>query len=89
VLGVEDVTSYFHFGLAESAGPNPLSAAGVPTVLTLRPNRPLAVNYVMGIAALPRRFDRVKRIDFKGDHVRIVPVTGAVIEHPVDLSFFR
>ena len=89
VLGVEDVTSYFHFGLAESAGPNPLSAAGVPTVLTLRPNRPLAVNYVMGIAALPRRFDRVKRIDFKGDHIRIVPVSGAVIEHPVDVSFLR
>jgi hypothetical protein len=43
----------------------------------------------MGIAALPRRFDRVKRIDFKGDHVRIIPVSGPAIEHPVDLSFFR
>ncbi len=53
----------------------------------LRANRPLAVNYIMGVAPLPRRFDRVKRIDFRGDHIRLTPFAGTVIEHPVDLSF--
>jgi len=89
VLGVEDVTSYFHFGLAESASPNPLSASGVPTVLSLRSNRPLVVNYIMGVAALPRRFDRVKSVEPRGDHIRIVPVSGTAIEHPVDLAFLK
>jgi hypothetical protein len=89
VLGVEDVTSYFHFGLAESAGPNPLSAAGVSTAVSLRPNKTFAVNYVMGVAALPRRFDRVKKIEFQGDHIRITPESGTVIEHPIDLTFFK
>lgn len=81
------MTSCFHFGLAESAGANPLSEAGIPTTVMLRANRPLAVNYIMGIAPLPRRFDRVKRIDFRGDHIRLTPFSGTVIEHPVDLSF--
>ncbi|HEY5792469.1 MAG TPA: hypothetical protein VIS74_04170, partial [Chthoniobacterales bacterium] len=31
VLGLEEVTSYFHTGLAESAAPNPVSARGIPT----------------------------------------------------------
>ncbi|HEY0966352.1 MAG TPA: hypothetical protein VGD88_03085 [Opitutaceae bacterium] len=89
VLGVEDVTSYFHFGLAESAGPNPLSAAGVPTAIALRPNKTFAVNYVMGIAALPRRFDRVKKIEPREGHLLITPESGTVIEHPIDLTFFK
>ena len=33
VLGMEDVTTYFHFGLAESARPNSISRRGFPTCL--------------------------------------------------------
>ncbi|MBN2505625.1 MAG: hypothetical protein JXQ71_02915 [Verrucomicrobia bacterium] len=62
VLGLEEVTAYFHYGLAESARANPLRAAGQPTCLTLHRRRPLVVHYVMSVAPIPRSFDRVRDI---------------------------
>ncbi len=88
VLGLEEVTSYFHFGLAESAAPNSFSKKGVPTVLTLRPNRVENINYIMGVVAIPRRFDRVRTIKFAGDHIEIESSAGPRVKQSVDLSFF-
>lgn len=88
VLGVEEVTGYFHFGLAESARPNPLSARGVPTVLQLTPRTPTVVDYVMGVAAPGPRFDRVRTIEFGQNEIILVAASGAKHRHPVDLTFF-
>jgi len=89
VLGLEEVTAYFHLGLAESAKPNALSRRGIPTVLQLNPRRPLVVPYVMAVAAVPRGFDTVRRIDFRGDHVVLRAESGKVVRHAVDLTFFN
>ena len=62
VLGLEEVTSYFHSGLAESARTNPVSRNGFPTCLRLDNKKPLVVNYIMGIAMIPAGFDRVASI---------------------------
>jgi len=62
VMGLEEVTSYFHFGLAESTRKNPVSEKGFPTVLQLSPRRPLAVSYIMGVAEIPAGFDHVESI---------------------------
>jgi len=62
VLGVEDVTAYFHLGLAESARKNPLAAKGFPTHLRLDPARPLRVPYIMGVAPVPAGFNQVASI---------------------------
>ena len=62
VMGLEEVTSCFHYGLAESARKNPISRMGFPTCLTLRPRKPLVVPYIMGIAPIPAGFDRVTSI---------------------------
>jgi len=48
VMGIEDVTSYFHEGLASSARPNAFSRAGWPTSLRLTVNRPIVVNLHQG-----------------------------------------
>ena len=88
VLGLEEVTGYFHFGLADSAGPNPLARRGVPTTVRLRPDRTTVVNYVMGVAAVPPDFDCVRQVRFARDHVVLTAGSGAVVRHPVDLSFF-
>ena len=63
VMGLEEVCSYFHLGLAEAVRPNPISAKGFPTHLALDPKRPLAVPYIMGVARIPRGFDRVASIE--------------------------
>ena len=62
VMGLEDVTSYFHLGLAESARKNPLIDKGYLTCLRLSPRKPLAVPYIMGVARIPPGFDRVVSI---------------------------
>jgi hypothetical protein len=62
VMGLEEVTSYFHTGLAESARKNPLSQKGFPTCLKLDASKPLVVNYIMGVAMIPAGFDRVTSI---------------------------
>jgi hypothetical protein len=62
VMGLEEVTSYFHCGLAESARKNPLSRKGFPTCVKLDARKPLVVNYLMGVARIPAGFDRVASI---------------------------
>jgi hypothetical protein len=62
VMGLEEVTSYFHSGLAESARKNPVSQKGFPTCLKLDARKPLVVNYIMGVARIPAGFDRVASI---------------------------
>lgn len=89
VLGLEEVTAYFHYGLAASAAPNPVSRRGIPTAVTLDPRRPLVVPYIMGVAAVPRGFDTVRRIDFRGDHVMLHAASGKTVRHAVDLAFLK
>jgi hypothetical protein len=62
VMGLEEVTSYFHSGLAESARKNPISQKGFPTCLKLDSKKPHVVNYMMGVAMIPAGFDRVVSI---------------------------
>jgi hypothetical protein len=62
VMGLEELTSYFHYGLAESARPNDISKSGNETCLRLNPKEPLVVNYIMAVAGIPKGFDRVKSI---------------------------
>lgn len=89
VLGLEEVTAYFAFGQAESAAPNPVSRRGIPTVLKLDPRAPLRVPYVMGIAAIPKSFDSVRRVGFHRDHIVLHSASGQSVRQPIDLSFFQ
>jgi len=91
VLGLEEVTSYFHYGLAESARPNPVSARGGVTCLRLHPRRPLVVNYVMAVVPIPRGFDRVASIrPLAGEGaVRLTAQSGRTIETALDVDFLQ
>jgi len=89
VMGLEEVTSYFAYGLAESARPNPLAKKGIPTTLKLHPQRPLVVPYIMGVAAIPAGFDRVRDIVAAPDRARIALVSesGKEVHIPLRLDF--
>lgn len=89
VLGIEDTTSYFHYGLAESAKPNPLNRRGVPTTLTLDPKTPTAVNYIIGVAEVPKGFDRVKDIQAvnSGRGIELVAASGRRARAAVEVAF--
>ncbi len=91
VMGIEEVTSNFHLGLAESAKPNPLSDAGLPTTVTLNPKKPTTVNYIMAVAAIPKGFDRVAEISalVGGGGVELVAESGKRATCAVDVEFLQ
>jgi hypothetical protein len=87
VMGLEDVTAYFHLGLAESAAPNSFSKRGIATSLELNPKTPLVINYIMGVAAIPKKWGRVKAIvrDKKG--ITIHGTDGSKVAVALDPAF--
>lgn len=89
VLGIEDVTSYFHYGLAESVRPNPLNRRGIPTSVALHPRKPTVVNYVMGVAEIPAGFDRVAKIRAVAGGVELVAASGKRVACALDLGFLK
>ena len=91
VMGLEEVTSYFHFGLAESARKNPISQKGFPTCLRLSPRKPLVVPYIMGVASIPAGFGRVASIQAARGKQAILlkSANGRQVEAAVDVEFLR
>lgn len=89
VMGIEDVTAYFHFGAAESSNPNPISKQGMPTAIELKPDAPTVVNYIQGIVAIPNGFDRVASIKPAEDRKSITLTSTAnhEVTAAVDLDF--
>ena len=87
VIGFEEVTSYFHPGLAESAQKNPFTKKGFNTTLRLKPNRPLIINYVMAVAPVPAGFDQVKRITTARGKATLLAKSGKRTEVPLDTKF--
>ena len=87
VMGLEDVTSYFHYGLAPSIRPNPVNRLGFPTALALSARKPLVVNYIMAVAAIPRGFGRVTTIIAGRDKVTLVSGASRRIVTAVDVDF--
>jgi hypothetical protein len=63
VLGVEDITGFFHVGLAASCRPNLLSERGIRTCLAPNAEGRLSISYIQGVARVPRGFDRVAMIE--------------------------
>jgi len=88
-LGVEDGCAYFTFGLTRSAKRNELNKAGIPTTLTLRPDRPTRINHIQGMARIPNGFDRVKSAAFAPDAVLFTSWSGKKAEAPVRWSFLQ
>jgi hypothetical protein len=89
VLGIEDVTAYFHLGLAASLENNPWNDKGVPTAIALDRKKPTRIPYIMGVAPLPAGFDRVRAIRRTDAGIRLEADGGAAIDHPVDTGFLQ
>lgn len=89
VMGLEEVTSYFAPGLAESARKNPFNARGFRTAVRLDRRRPLVVNYIMAAAPIPPGFDRVKRIQVRRGGVTLHADSSKRVELPLDTGFLR
>jgi hypothetical protein len=87
VMGLEDVTAYFHLGLPASAEPNPISRRGIPTCVMLETTAPFAVNYIMAVAAIPPKWGRVKTIVAGTGTVTLHSTLGGSVQVPLDSNF--
>jgi hypothetical protein len=89
VLGVEEVTAYFHLGLGASLSRNPWKDKGVPTSLTFQKRKATRIPYIMGVAPIPAKFDPVRSITRTPAGIRIQSAGGATVEHAVDTAFLK
>lgn len=89
VLGVEDVTAYFHLGLGASLSKNPWTEKGVPTSLNFSRRKTTNIPYIMGVTALPDGFDIVRSIHRSSTGIWLRSASGRLIEHPVDTTFIQ
>lgn len=84
VLGLEEVTSWFHYGLAESVRHHHPRR---PTVLQSKAGVPLKICTIMAVAAIPKNFDSVGKIQPIPKGVALLSRNGKKIEARLDLSF--
>lgn len=89
VLGIEDVTAYFHLGLAASLAENPWKEKGIPTSIALSPSKITRIPYIMGVAPLPDDFDVVSTIQRTPTGICLKSASGASIDHTVDTTFIQ
>jgi hypothetical protein len=87
VMGIEDVTSYFHYGLAQSVKANPIRPGNIPTVVQLQKKQPLTVRYIMGVAAIPAGFDRVKSIRRAEGAIALTSNSGKTTTASIDWKY--
>lgn len=82
VAAVEDVTAFFHVGIAASCRANLLTAQGIRTCLEPDPQGRLSIAYIQGVARVPADFDRVARIEPQahGGGVVLIAESGTAID---------
>jgi hypothetical protein len=88
-MGVEDMTGCFHYGATESAKSNVLSERGVKTSVAPSAKKPLHVNYISGLVAIPKTFDRVKSIVVEPNQAILTSESGKCVRTPVNASFLQ
>ena len=91
VMGLEEVTSYYAYGLAEAVRRNALSEKGYLTVVKLERQHPFVVPYIMGVASIPAGFERVREIlpSEDGQSVSLVSDSGKKSSTPLRLDFLK
>lgn len=81
VAAVEDVTAFFHVGLAASCRANRLTAHGIRTCLEPDAKGRLSVAYIQGVARIPSDFDQVARIETQASGgIVLIAESGVVVE---------
>ena len=65
----------------------PLNRRGIPTTLTLHSRKPTAVNYIIGVAAIPGGFDRVADLREANGGIELVAASGKRVRCAVEVGW--
>jgi hypothetical protein len=75
-IGLEDVCSFFVSGLKLSARNNLLNKIGIPTVIELSADHPLAVPYIEGVVKIPKDYGQAVSARFPRNQVVFTDENG-------------
>jgi len=89
VMALEEITSFFHYGLAESVASNSLSHRGYPTTVTLSKRHPTVIPYIMAVQSIPRGFDGVRKITLRGGQAILRSESGKEVTAPLDPTILQ
>jgi len=89
VLGIEDSTAFYYYGLLDSVGSNQHNQKGIKTFHNFSSQTPLNVNYIGGVAEIPEDFDKVEDIKFAEDKMTLISSSGRQVSVDVDLGFLK
>lgn len=89
VLGVEDHTSFFHFGLNRAVKTNEFSKRGIRTFYDMDANKSLEVKHIMGLVKIPADFEIVDRIDFGSNRMTFLTPNNKSVTTKVNLNFLH
>jgi hypothetical protein len=86
VLGLEEVTSSFHWGLAGSVAPSDAAAEGYRTYLDLSSTTPLVVTTIMGVADSGAFEGPVANIEVCDHSIRLISTNGDAVSVQLDIE---
>jgi len=91
VLGIEDITAFFHIGLNSSCRANMLSERGIPTCLNPDAAGRLSIPYIQGVARIPPDFDEVLEIEPQLGETSLVlhASSGAAVDVDCRIDFLN
>ena len=89
VIGIEEVTGFFHLGHKASVNNNFLNQSGFPTSISLTPNKDFHVRYLFGLVPFSKDFGRVKRIEKYSDGINIIDENENKLHTKVDINFIE
>jgi len=90
VMGLEEITGYFHEGIHASVRENSLNRLGIPTAIELSKLTPTNINYIQGVARIPQGFDQVAEINRTGDsEITLISQNQKTVAVPCALDFLQ
>ena len=72
LIGLEEITGYYHYGIGPSIQRNPLTAEGYPTHIEFSKNRPTEIKLIMGVVPIQTDFIGVRDIYRSGASTIII-----------------
>ena len=89
VLGMEDVTAYFHYELAESVHQNLISHSCFQTFLRLDESWPTEIPCTIGVVATTRKFGQVIKIERSHTGIDLLGAGKQRLSASLDLGFLE
>jgi hypothetical protein len=89
VIGIEEVTSFFHLGHKKSIEENHLNKKGIKTYIELKPDVTHKIRYAFGLVKIPSVFRRVISIEEDKNGIIMTDENRLKVRAEIELNFVK